>query len=331
MLSKILETLYTKVFINIIVGDANTTVYLEVCSKSEILSSETKSFKTTAMNADMLTYLKSCVNQSPYHYISILDKSLNQGAIPSCTDMKKYISSDINTICVDKKWAFYSSKDDLKELKYDYQSVGLDFIFSPFSILTKFFKDKIDSSLSIFLLVEEKNIALCVFKDSNLLYAQYLDMGSKSMASDDLVMDNILDEDEEISIDIDSVDLEDIDADDIGSLEDFSDIEDLDSGLDIDEFSEAQEEVKETAEEDVSIDDFNEDYKRFILIQDSISSFYSDEKYESEFVENIFIADSIGVSNDLRTYLEEEMFLNVVIRKIGLKEEVCEMAKVEVS
>ncbi len=76
-------------------------------------------------------------------------------------------------------------------------------------------------------------------------------------------------------------------------------------------------------------DGFNEDYHRFSLIQSSISDFYKDSKYDSKFIENIYIADSIGISGDLKKYLEEEMFLNVFVRRLDLPAEVCEIAKAE--
>jgi len=332
MLSKILETLYTKVFINIIVGDTKSIVYVEVFSKGEVTSSNSEIFKTNVFNADMHTYLKSFISQSPYHYISILDKSINQGAIPTCSETKKYIdTSSVNSICVNKKWTYFTSQSDIKDLKYEYQSVGVDFIFSPFFILSKFFKDKVENTLSIFALVEEKNISLSIFNHGTLLYSEYLHM-QNSMLDDNLMMDNILDDDEdEVALDLDSIDLDEIDADeDITSLDDFSDIEDLDNDVDIEEFSEAQEIVKKEDEKEVSVDDLNDDYNKFIMIQDSINNFYHDEKYDSEFVESIFIADSIGVSADLKKYLEEEMFLNVIVRKIALEEELSNMAKAEI-
>lgn len=334
MLGKILETLYTKVFINIIVNDTKSIVYVEVISKGEILSTESEVFQTNVLNPNMHTYLKSCISQSPYYYISILDKSLKQGALPTCSQAKKYVDTNgLNTICVDKKWSFYTSQEGIKDLKYEYQSVGLDLIFSPFSILNRFFKDKISSTLSIFALIQEKNISLCVFNQGTLLYAQYINM-KNPMSDDKLMMDTILEDDDEdeISLDIDGITLDDLDADeDISLLDDFWDIEDLDTHVDIEEFSEAQEESTiDEKQEHASDDDFNDDYEKFIKIQDSINDFYHDEKYESEFVESIFIADAFGVSTDLKKYLEEEMFLNVVIRKISLEEELSDMAKAEI-
>ena len=331
MLSKILEALYTKVFINIIVGDTTSIVYVEVVPKGEVTSSYSQSFSTNVLDTEMHDYLKTAMSQSPYHYITILDKSLHQGAVPTCNETKNYVDiSTLNSICIDKKWTAYTAQDDIKDLKYEYQSVGLDFIFSPFIILSKFFKDKINSSLSIFALVEEKNISLSIFDNGTFLYAEYLHTQTDDL-DDSLMMDTIID-DEEISLDIDdSIDLDDIDADDdIGSLDDFGDIEDLDSDVDIEEFSEAKDIEEIVEEKEVSIDDFNDDYNKFIMIQNAINNFYHDEKYESSFVESIYIADSIGVSEDLKKYLEEEMFLNVRVRKISLEEELSEMARLEI-
>jgi len=72
------------------------------------------------------------------------------------------------------------------------------------------------------------------------------------------------------------------------------------------------------------------DYKRFIQIHNSVNNFYNDDKYDSNFIENIYIADAVGVSKDLSKYLKEEMFFHPIVRKIDLNVEVCDMAKAEI-
>lgn len=332
ILDKILDFLYPKIFINIIASNAQSTVFVETISKGKILSSEEEIFSTGTLNTKMIDYIKKFINQTPYYYISILDKSLDQGLIPTCSDLKKYVENpaNISTICEEKKHMYYTSQYDLKELQRDYKSIGLDFVFSPFSILNKFFADKIDDNLAIFLLIEHRTISLSIFNKSKLLFSQYLNV-EDDMSSDSLSMDGHLDD--EISLEIDGINLDDIDVDDdVSSLEDFSDIEDLDTGLEIDEFSEDEDIEEITNHHDnieIESDEFNEDYKRFILIQESINTFYKDDKYDSEFIENIYIADAIGTSKDLKKYLEEEMFLSVIIRKVDLAQELCDMAKAE--
>jgi len=43
----------------------------------------------------------------------------------------------------------------------------------------------------------------------------------------------------------------------------------------------------------------------------------------------MYIADGVGVTNDLKKYLEEEMFLNVYVRRAEIDAEVCELTKKE--
>ncbi|MBE0514871.1 hypothetical protein [Sulfurimonas sp.] len=332
MIGKFLETLYTKVFINIIVENLQTVVYVEVCSKKEVLQSTHKIFETTTINSKMYEFVRSFFKETPFCYISVLDKSSNQGAVPTCapSEMEKYC--DINAseyICYSDKWAFYTSEYDLEATKHEYRSIGLDFIFSPFAIMANFFKDKIDSSLSMFVLVEDNYLSFSIFDNSKLLYGKYLNM-QHHKDDEDMLIDSLL-EDEDVSLGIKGIDIEDMSLDDDSTdFDDFTNIEDLDSADDMDEFSEMHE-VQEIVESDVDIssEGFNEDYQRFSLIQSALNTFYKDPKYESQFIETIYIADGIGTSSELKSYLEEEMFLNVYVRKIDLGVAVCEMAKAE--
>jgi hypothetical protein len=198
--------------------------------------------------------------------------------------------------------------------------------------LSNFFKDKIDSHLALYILLEDNYITVCVFDNSKLLFGDHIDMDHGD-DNEELLIDDSNEED--IDLDLEgSIDLDDIDAmSDIEGLDDFGDIEDLDSIDEIDEFAETEDEEEFADEDDEpSVDDgsgFNEDYQRFSLIQSSINRFYKDSRYDSKFVESVYIADAIGVSGDLKRYLEEEMFLSVFVRHLDLGAEVCEMAKAD--
>ncbi|QOY54267.1 hypothetical protein HUE87_10355 [Candidatus Sulfurimonas marisnigri] len=328
MIAKLIDAFYTKIFINIIVEGTTSVVYVEVCSQGTVVDSVQMRFDTISINSKMYEFIKNYIKSSPYYYISILDKSLTQGAVPTCTagDMSDYIDVDSSkSVCISNALAVYTSEDEIRLINKEYKSIGLDFIFSPFVIMTRFFNDKIERHFAMFLLVEDLNISFTIFDNSKLLYAKYLNINTND-DKEGLLIDSSLDED--ILLDMDDIDLEEVDSDD---LDDFGDIEDLDSSDDIDEFAEALD-MKEIVEESYEVEEeegFNEDYKRFLLIHDCVNSFYKDEECNSDFVESIFIADAIGVSKDLKRYLEEEMFLSVVIRKIDLCVEVCEMAKAE--
>ena len=334
MISKLLDALYTKVFINIVVENHTSFVYIEICSQNSVVDSVERTFETSGLNSSMYEFIKTYIKTSPFYYISILDKSPTQGAIPTCTDaeMRRYVDvvDPIKTICSPSDWSMYTSEQELTSMQMEYKTIGFDFIFSPFSILSRFFEDKIANNLAIYALVQENVISLAVFDNSKLLYADYLDINKE--VDDDILIDSSLDDDDDLLADVDDIDLDSIESGfDDDDDDDFGDIEDLDSTDDIDTFAEAADiqEIQSDSYEAELEEGFNLDYSRFSLIHNSINSFYKDKKYESVFLENIYICDAIGVSKDLKKYLEEEMFLSVVIRKINLCTQVCEMAKAE--
>jgi hypothetical protein len=342
VLSKFLEVLYNKVFVNIVVNKQNVTVEIEICSTKGVLESVEEVFEASYINEKMISFIRSYTAESPYYYISVLDISAYQGVIPSCEKNKLSYYHDLSESeykCYDKKWTYYTSKTDLYEIEKIYKDIGVDFIFSPFNIIYKFFHDKLQDHMALFVLIQENFVALCVFENSELVFGQYLDM-ENSAESDDLLLDSVEDELDDDSFDFDldeGIDLEDVDViDDIESTEDFGDIEDLDSLDDIDEFSQTQdveEEFYQESEEEIkqnaNSDGFNEDYQRFSLIQSSVNRFYKDPKYDSKFIESIYIADGAGISPDLKKYLEEEMFLNVYVRHIDIACEISALAQEE--
>lgn len=338
MLSKILESLYLKVLVNIVVQRESTLVHIELCSKKGIVDEVSTEFNTTLPNNQMYDFISEYIKESPYFYISILDTSIVQGAIPTCEKNKLSYYYDLSMSeykCFDNKWNFYTAKNDIYQIQHEYEDIGIDMIFSPFVILANFFQDKINNNLAMYALVQDGFISVAVFENSQLLYAEHLDMLMGEETEDILLNEDI---DENVDLELDGgIDLEDIDVDEgaMDSLDEFSDIEDLDSLEDIDEFSDSkdvEEELYESGEilpEDEENEAFNEDYQRFTLIQLAVSHFYKDDKYESRFIENVYIADGAGVTNELKKYLEEEMFFNVYVRRADLGVEVCELAKME--
>jgi len=335
VLSNFLEALYHKVIVNIVIKRSSCDVYIEMCSKKALINSEMKSFDTTILNESMLEFIASYTKESPYSYLSILDMSPDQGAIPTCTKNRLPLYKDLASYefkCLEENWTYYTSKSDLYEIEKVYKQVGVDFIFSPFTLLYKFFEDKVKSSFALFILVQDSFVSLSIFEDSLLVYAEHLDMET---SIDDELLSQVMDDDEIELEESGGINLEEVDViDDMEDLEDFGDIEDLDSLEEIDEFSQSQDIEEEFYEADEPIiesddDSFNEDYQRFSLIQTSLGHYYKDKRYESQFVENVYIADGVGVSSDLKRYLEEEMFLNVYIRHLDIAMEVCALAKEE--
>ena len=325
--------IYTKVFINIVIENFTAMVYIEVCSaRGKLIDSVEKSFDISQDKERMYNFIKLYKKESPFHYISILDQSLSQGAAPTCKANNidhHYRDNKIKIMCYSKDLSFYTLEKNLDFIKNEYKEIGIDFIFSPFLIIREFFKDKIESTMAMFVLIESSYISLAIFENSKLLFAKYMSAGYLNDESDMLYSGQLLeDESEDLSLDMGEIDLSEV-----SFAEEYTNIENLDESDDIDEFSDEKDEEKvvaPTSGQKTPLSGFGEDYQRFKSIQESLNVFYKDEKYDSKFIENIYIADVVGLNNELKGYLEDEMFLNVFVRKIDLSQEICKIAKMEV-
>lgn len=332
-------SLYLKVLVNIILKRSESTVYIELLSNKNVIESIEKTFATRSINEKMLDFILGYTNESPFYYVAILDTSSAQGAIPTCSKNQIGLFHNVTSSehrCFKEKWTYFTSQADLYSLERYYKPIGIDFVFSPFVLLAEFFKDKIDSHLAMFVLVEENYLSLAIFDNSELLFAKHLDVQKRRDEDAVLVYEESADE---LDFDIDEgIDLEDINVtDDIDSLDDFGDIEDLDTLEEINEFADSRDLEEEFHQDQIqesstnASESFSEDFQRFLLIQSSVKNFYVEDKYKSAFIENVYIADGFGITLDLKRYLEEEMFLSVYVRKIDLGMQVCELAKAELN
>ncbi len=324
--------IYTKVFINIVIENFTAMVYIEVCSaRDKLIDSVEKSFDISQDKERMYNFIKLYKKESPFHYISILDQSLSQGASQTCKANNidhHFRDAKIKVMCYSKDLSFFTLEKNIDFIRNEYREIGMDFIFSPFLIMREFFKDKIELKIAMFVLVENSYISLAIFENSKLLYARFMNAGYLNDESEMLYSGQLLeDESEDLSLDMGEIDLNEV-----SFAEEFTNIENLDESDDIDEFSEEEHEDKTVAAsgQKTVLSGFGEDYQRFKSIQESLNNFYKDEKYDSKFVENIYIADAVGLNNELRGYLEDEMFLSVFVRKIELPKEVCKIARMEV-
>lgn len=339
ILSKILHSLYLKIYISIIVSNSKTDVCVHILKSKSVKDSYMQTFKGSEVTQEMISYIQSFTGETPFYYISLLDYSVSQGAMPSCNDKEFSKYSDLETsqvICHDS-WSSFTSKVDLINFDKKYSAFGLDFVFSPYTILKNFFKDKINSQATLFVLVQEDSLIVTVFEDSMLKYSEFVNMKIDKLDESLSIIDNEK-ENDDLDFDLDdlnAVNLEEIDVDDdLEDLDDLADIEDLDSIDDLEDFTEVKIAAPKPSaikgyKEDMSGLGFNEDYKRFSAIQSALNQFYNDRKYESKFIESVYIAAACDVENDLKNYLEEELFLKVYVRQLNICEEMLDLVRRE--
>lgn len=329
--------LYQKFFISIVqdagLYDVRTLVFK---NKKESVK-EVKIFEGESALSSLLGYLQKKVSDSPLHYIAVLNTDPRQGAVLGCSHtLADDLLGDSKVVCRNKQWLLYSSLREIEKIKKTFSPIGIDYLFSPFSVLEVFFKDKIDSGIALYGLVQKNSFSIALFEHGRLEFAHHYNIHSDSESSmeDDTSVGFIMDsEDDDFSTEAqDDIGILD-DLDIIDDLDVFSDIEDLDTLEEIAEFSEDEltpEEMKTVSSDSDTmkkdIERFGDDYSRFECVQKTLSNFYGMKECQNRFIETVYLADSYGMGTELKHYLEEELFLTVSIRRINLADEVLALA-----
>lgn len=340
-----IERFYRKIFIAIVHDGGGYELRIIARKQGKELYKKSERFEGGTSRDDVMKYLRHYLEESPLCYVALLNTEHKQGALRGCTHHSAEDLEEISgakTLCRNGKWLLYSSLRELDILQAEYKKVGLDFIFSPFSILEHFFADKINGGFALFALALKDSFSVAIFEQGQLEYAHYYPTQEKNTlsTSDESDMDGfsvgiaeIPEAEKSISLDdIESLD----DLDILDELDDLSNIEDLDTLDEIVEFSEDEPTFEESRQvssrgDDVKqqMDRFNNDYYRFELIQRTLIHFYGSAYCNNRFVETVYIADGYGSGVDLKRYLEEELFLNVLVRHIDVADQVIELSMVE--
>lgn len=332
--------LYRKYFVAIVPNGERYDVSVAAYRQKKRLFKETKHFEGEFSAEEIARFVKKYSEETPFCYVAVLNSDPHQGALEGCSihdiNDEEEISS-VRTLCRKQKWMLYTAESELESLQRRYAKTGLDFIFSPFSVIERFFADKIGGKLALYVLAQKDSLSIAFFEEGKLEFAHYSTMhrmeGETTAEAGGIIGFSVGDEeDRSRGINLDDIEtLEDLEI--IDDLDDLSNIEDLDTLEEIVEFSEdgpMLEEKrsslfhgKETKEEN---DGFNDDFYRFELIEKTLARFYGGEHCRNRFIETVYIADGYGSSNELKRYLEDELFVSVMIRKIDLGEEVISLS-----
>lgn len=349
---------YSKVFISINFLAEKIEVQTLVIKDEQTLSKENKKFATTSLaDEELQEYIKKAALISPFHYISTLDRANEQGIVPTCSlvEAKNYIDTSISKLlCVHQDYSLFTSKTDFDKQRKEFETVGLDYLFSPVNIIENIFSDKIENSSGAYIFIQESALMLLIINSGKVAFSDYIPNVDSSKGSEESLDDDVsLDGDDDLDFDLDldddddfGIDLEDMEAndldDDLGGLDDLDDLDDIedlddlddDSSSDIEEFDESGTEdefhPEDEEDEEKSSSSANLDYERFQTINKMVKKYYSDVKYDNDFIETIFVANGGGVGHELKGYLEDELFVSVIIRHIHPLDELNRLAQREV-
>lgn len=336
-----IQWFYRKIVIAIVASDGGYDITVAVYKNTKMLSQDKRRIWGENAHKDMLSFVRKQTELSPYHYIALLNPDPNQGALEGCSmhdiNQEEEISG-AKTLCRKQEWMLYTSVHEFEKLSHSYEAVGFDCLFSPFSVLEHFFADKIGGGIALYALAQKDSFSAAFFSEGKLEFAHHFSMQVMSGTPSGDNAGNIgfsvgIEEESETignGIHLDQIDILD-DLEIIDDLDDLNDIEDLSQMEEIIEFAEDTPTMEEQHfteqqahphEVKAEMDKLHDDYSRFEMIQKMLSRFYAGEHCKNRFVETVCIADAYGSGNELKRYLEEELFLNVLIRKIDLGDEV---------
>ena len=171
---KILESLLPKLFITLIPSSEGVHLYAELRKNAKVIKRfEEQTVKSVESLEKKVRHFE---RESTVSYISLLETEAAQGVFSDCTQMGVADPSRFEMVCMDEKWGVYMDRDDLFERQRDYKSIGLDFLFSPFSVLYNFYQQSMQKDDGLYLLLGDGFIVGSVVKNGVLLYGTQLKM-----------------------------------------------------------------------------------------------------------------------------------------------------------
>jgi len=169
-----LKKMLPKIYIILVPGTHATIVYAQVHYKNSVIKQfDRQSFESAS---SLKSYIQTLERESTLSYIVLLACHPKQGLLSSCTLQDGVDMSSVEKVCYDHSWGIYMDKDDIFELQKQYRGVGLDLLFSPYTLLTFEHREMIKQISALYLLITPKYMVAMVFKDKEAYFAEKLEM-----------------------------------------------------------------------------------------------------------------------------------------------------------
>jgi hypothetical protein len=338
-----LTSLFSKVYIAVYIEDTECNILVHIVKGGKIKQTETKKYflEGGKFSDSMNKYLISWQNKYNLVYISTLLSGINQGASESCTKNQLVkIGVPIENIeikCIANTWQTYADAEDIGYTRNLFDFTGIDLIYNTFSILHYKYKKEIRDGV-LYVLYRKTSLSLAVFKNGTLSFSAYFLLHEEEANVFEETEDEHHDEDgEEISVSAENEDElmffedEDLELDDLEDNLDEDDDSDSEESDD-EEKDDKKSDTKDEKSKDSDADELNtaKSEKLFNLIKDSLDEYYKSSLYSSEFINKIVFSDTDGLSNEVISYLHDELMIDVEQKQINVTEVLINLSKEEV-
>jgi len=292
-------------FILVEIQDILVSIHTYDVKNNKILSQVSEDFTLESKDEfteEVVEYINKKQNDYVRSYVATLINSQGQGIIPTCSSSKfKEFSIDrryIYNLCIDKSFTNFVSRIEVSWIQKLFTKTGIDLIFSPFAILKELIdKQNYKDKMTLYILYYNQTVVLMVKSDIGYIYGDFF--LTTSMINP-LYCDYENEEDEE-EFEIDE--------------------EEFDFG---DEFETSQEvDTKEV--------ELIEENKGFTAnLSNSLKDFYTSNKYDSSFIENVFIFVNTDLDQSIIRYIEDELLLSTTVKYIDMDESIINLCQKEV-
>lgn len=303
-----LNRIYQKVIISIDL-DVKTCRLRITYHNNKNLKQEEKYYKT--INADFpieaAKYIRRIQNKYPFTYLGTMSRSANQGLINgNKIDIFNDFGLDISSLTImliNKKWFVYVSKEEIQKYKNKFNKVnGVDFIFSPFILIYEKIKNRLEDVKKLYILQEKSSTSLLVADKNGIYFGNYI----------------IFEEDKFI---------EEIKNDKAkqGDVIEFDAIEDIDENIIIKDFDKTDYEPASS----VGLNELSIANHMMEIIKETLNNFYKDDRYASDFIDELLILDGYGISDNTIMHLKNNTMLETHFLRIDICEEIEKLVKME--
>ncbi len=308
----------TNQFVAVIVEEDQCKIRQKIIKNGNILFVEESTFDIVSkdkLSDEVIDYLNDLQDEYEHTYIILFLNTNGQGLLPRGCDYAQYKKfgidqKNVKSVCIENRYIIYASKIDVKWADKTFASIGLDFVFSPFLLLDSFSVDDRDENVKLFILNSSNSFTMMIMKENHLLFGSFF---------------NIAKEDDLLNLNYDEFSDQSNEA-----LEDNNfDMDNLDDELEIAEINDIDE--MSIGKQNTHVHVMSDKDERFIKYLDvALKEFYSNDQYDSEFVDSVHIYDDAGMSEGVINYIQNELLLDTVATNINIREKLIKLAKKEV-
>ncbi len=307
----------TRQFIAVIVEENRCKIKQKIIKNQEVLYLEEHNFDIPSkenLGSEVTNFLIELQEEYDNTYISLFLNTLGQGVIPVCDEnlLERYHIDrhSVKSICVENRFLMYATLIDIKWADKLFKNIGLDFVFSPFLVLDHFIQkeEKIKEQVILYILNTNNALTLMIVKDEKLLYGSFFNVAKEeNLLYTDYTKEENLEEEVFEELDLEEDDLA---IDDIGNITENSNF------------------VTNVMKEQARLTAKDERIIKYLSA--ALKEFYSNDLYESDFINYAKIYDGAGMHEGIMRYIENELLLDTNAINISVRDAVIELSVKEV-